>query len=219
MPAASSPDRSAAPSSHPSPRRRGEATAERILDAAEALFAAKGYAATSLRDVADVVGLRIPSLYNHIESKEALYEAVLARVIGPVLSALAEPLEAADSRARVVALALDILAKHPNLPRLVQHEILAGGERLSPLLSEWLRPVLARAEESIEATGAAKHWDAEQIPLLALALFHVVIGYFGTAPVYRELTGVDLLDEDALSRHTRFFQELVSRLLPEDTHS
>ena len=33
-------------------RRKGEQTAERILDAAEALFAERGYAGTSLRDVA-----------------------------------------------------------------------------------------------------------------------------------------------------------------------
>jgi len=59
------------------PRRKGEITAERILDAAEALFAEHGYAGTTLRDVAERVGIRIPSLYNHFESKDALYAAVL----------------------------------------------------------------------------------------------------------------------------------------------
>ncbi len=39
-------------------------TADRILDAAEDLFAVKGYSATSLGDVADRVGIRSPSLYN-----------------------------------------------------------------------------------------------------------------------------------------------------------
>ncbi len=56
-------------------------TAERILDAAEDLFAAKGYSATSLGDVADRVGIRSPSLYNHFRNKEALYQAVLERLI------------------------------------------------------------------------------------------------------------------------------------------
>jgi len=71
-------------------RRKGEVTAERILDAAEALFAERGYAGTSLRDVAARVELRIPSIYNHFPSKDALYAAVLARGIGPVLELLAE---------------------------------------------------------------------------------------------------------------------------------
>ena len=56
-------------------------TAERILDAAEDLFAEKGYSATSLGDVADRVGIRSPSLYNHFRNKEALYEAVLERLL------------------------------------------------------------------------------------------------------------------------------------------
>ena len=54
-------------------------TPERILDAAEDLFAEKGYSATSLGDVADKVGIRSPSLYNHFKNKEALYQAVLNR--------------------------------------------------------------------------------------------------------------------------------------------
>ena len=74
----------------PSLRRKGELTAERILDAAEALFAEHGYAGTTLRDVATRVELRIPSLYNHFPSKNALYAAVLERGIGPVLAILGE---------------------------------------------------------------------------------------------------------------------------------
>ncbi|MCH7709746.1 MAG: helix-turn-helix transcriptional regulator, partial [Myxococcales bacterium] len=44
------------------PGRKGELTAERILDAAEVLFSERGYAGTTLRDVAASVGIRIPSL-------------------------------------------------------------------------------------------------------------------------------------------------------------
>ena len=56
-------------------------TADRILDAAEDLFAEKGFSATSLGDVADRVGIRSPSLYNHFRNKEALYQAVLERLL------------------------------------------------------------------------------------------------------------------------------------------
>ncbi len=42
-------------------------TSDRILDAAEDIFAEKGYSATSLGDVADRVGIRSPSLYNHFK--------------------------------------------------------------------------------------------------------------------------------------------------------
>ena len=58
-----------------------KSTAERVLDVAEALFAEKGYKAASLGEVADGVGIRSPSLYNHFRNKEALYEAVLERLL------------------------------------------------------------------------------------------------------------------------------------------
>ena len=77
-------------------RRKGERTAERILDAAEALFAERGYAGATLRDVATEVGLRTPSLYNHFPNKESLYAAVLERGISPVLDVLAEVLKLTD---------------------------------------------------------------------------------------------------------------------------
>ncbi len=44
-----------------------------ILEAAAALFAERGYAATSVRDIGERVGLLGGSLYHHIKSKEALF--------------------------------------------------------------------------------------------------------------------------------------------------
>jgi DNA-binding transcriptional regulator YbjK len=50
-------------------------TRERILDVAEALFAERGFAGTSVRDIAASAGLTAASLYNHFDGKEALYDA------------------------------------------------------------------------------------------------------------------------------------------------
>jgi len=47
-------------------------TAERLLNAAAALFAKKGYAATSTREIAALLRIQKASLYYHIESKEDL---------------------------------------------------------------------------------------------------------------------------------------------------
>ena len=106
---------------------KGERTAERILEAAETLFAKRGYAGTTLRDVAAEVGLRNPSLYNHFPSKESLYAAVLERGISPMLEALSAFAESErqDSTA-VIRRMLELLAQRPNLAQLIQHEILAG---------------------------------------------------------------------------------------------
>lgn len=53
----------------------------RILAEARTVFARKGYAEASLREIAEAVGIKTPSLYAHFPSKEALYEAVYAEVV------------------------------------------------------------------------------------------------------------------------------------------
>lgn len=199
------------------PRRKGEITAERILDAAEELFAMHGYAGTALRDVASAVGLRTPSLYNHFSSKDALYEAVLERGIAPVLTALAEAASADDGKkapdpGTLVERLMAQLAQRPNLPRLIQQETLRGGEHLSPMLREWIGPVFARADQMIETGPAASRWEREQLPLLVIAMYNILVGYFTVASLYRELNGTDLLSRDMIARQTRVFSQLVRSL-------
>ncbi|RIL07949.1 MAG: TetR/AcrR family transcriptional regulator [Proteobacteria bacterium] len=199
-------------------RRKGEQTAERILDAAEALFAERGYAGTSLRDVAARVELRIPSLYNHFPSKDALYAAVLARGIGPVLELLAgfaaAPSESRDAGA-VIERVMAILRRHRNLPKLIQHETLAGGPRLTPMLREWIAPVFGRAGEMAETAPGAGRWAPEQLPLVVIAVYNVLVGFFTFAPLYQALNGDDLLTDARLDHQTRILREVVAALFPE----
>ncbi len=199
------------------PSRHGAVpTAERILDAAEALFAERGYAGTTLRDVSVRVGIRTPSLYNHFDSKEALYRAVLARDVAPVLEALSRFLEGgpealADPR-QVIEQMMRLLARRPQLPRLVGHETLSGGEHLTPMLREWIEPIFARAHRMVEVSPRAARWEPELIPQLVLAIYNVVIGYFAVAPLYREMNGEDLLSEASLERQIRLLREMVGAL-------
>ena len=57
--------------SHRAPAR-DRVTESLVREAALTLFAQRGYHGTALRDIAGEVGIRTPSLYNHIESKQEL---------------------------------------------------------------------------------------------------------------------------------------------------
>src|SRR5262245_28094824 len=181
--------------SPPGAERRGEHTRERILDAAESLFADRGFDGTALRDVAVRVGIRTPSLYNHFASKEALYAAVLERGVAPVLAMLSELVNAAPALRpeprEVVERVMGVLAVRPDLPRLIVHEALAGGPHLMPLLQKVVGPVLVRAQQAVLATPAATRFGPERVPLLVLAAYHLVVGHFAIAPFYREISGRD----------------------------
>jgi AcrR family transcriptional regulator len=58
-------------------------TRDRILDAAERLFAERGYAATSLRSIMAEAGVNVAAIHYHFHSKESLLEAILLRRLDP----------------------------------------------------------------------------------------------------------------------------------------
>lgn len=175
------------------PARRGAATAERILDVSERLFADRGYGGTSLRAIAAEVGVQNPSLYKHFPSKAALYEAVLERALDPILNEL---WDADDEIARVMR----HLAEHPAVAKLMQRELTAGGDGASPGAARWMAAIVARTER-FQPTVPVR--DADFVPLRVLAICHVVAGYFASAATYQKLTGRDLFAESALAQQSQ----------------
>jgi AcrR family transcriptional regulator len=59
---------------------RGQQRREAILDAAGALFLARGFHGTSIDEVGAAAGISGPGVYRHVASKDALLEAVLDRL-------------------------------------------------------------------------------------------------------------------------------------------
>jgi len=68
-------------------------TKQRILDAAEALFAEQGVGATSLRAIISAAGVNSAAIHYHFGSKEALIEALFSRRITPINEARLARLE------------------------------------------------------------------------------------------------------------------------------
>jgi len=68
-----------------------------VLEAAAALFASKGYAATSIRDIAQQVGILSGSLYYHFASKEELLLEAHARGVAQVTEAVESALAGAGA--------------------------------------------------------------------------------------------------------------------------
>jgi TetR/AcrR family transcriptional regulator, cholesterol catabolism regulator len=60
--------------------RKKASKKEVILQKAAAMFREKGFAATSMRDLAESVGIEAASLYNHIRSKNEILEAICFEV-------------------------------------------------------------------------------------------------------------------------------------------
>ena len=68
-------------------------TVELILDAAEQLFAEKGFAETSLRLITSKAGVNLAAVNYHFGSKKALIQAMFSRFLGPFCISLERELD------------------------------------------------------------------------------------------------------------------------------
>lgn len=211
----------------PRPRRRdAERSREAILAAAEELFAARGYAATSLGDVATAAGLSRGAPSYFFGNKDGLYGATLERVFASRERATREacrPLrewasnagETADSLAPAMAAAvagyLDFLRGHPAFLRLLQREELDGAERLGGVSRE------SRAIE--EALGAVRDVGRERalrpfdLGDAVLLFVSLTFGPLAQRSTFLAALGRDLEDERTRRRHVDFVVDQLLYLL------
>jgi AcrR family transcriptional regulator len=94
-----------------------EETRQRIIDTATELFVERGYAGTSVRDIAERLGMTTGSLYYHFASKDALLYALVA----PLFDAMARFVDAARDSGSVsptfVRELVDLLDAHAPMVR------------------------------------------------------------------------------------------------------
>jgi TetR/AcrR family transcriptional regulator len=185
-------------------------TAQRILDAAEDLFAEKGYSATSLGDVADRVGIRSPSLYNHFKNKEALYGAVVDRLLIVFGAPLAELTQGEVTPEKVYEWLEVIIRLHherPNLARLLQHAALSGGPQTNELIERLFKPMFEEPGAGDENFVSALGRDLQ--PWAIMALNNMVMSYVTMAPMYRDLLGQDPFGPEALDKQLNLIMTIA----------
>jgi len=76
-----------------------EATRDQILAHAARLFRHHGYAATTLREIADAAGIKAGSIYYHFGSKDEILREVLDAGIDAVMNAVRERIDALPAHA------------------------------------------------------------------------------------------------------------------------
>ncbi|WP_431685909.1 TetR/AcrR family transcriptional regulator [Hahella sp. NBU794] len=79
-------------------------TVDRILDAAEQLFAERGFSETSLRQITSKAKVNLAAVNYHFGSKNALIQAVFARFINPFTRILRDRLQGVVAESRKVEL-------------------------------------------------------------------------------------------------------------------
>jgi AcrR family transcriptional regulator len=203
-------------------------TRETILVVARQRFAERGFAGTSLNDIAEEVGIRTPSLFHHFPSKLALYRAVLLDAFDDWFALMdqaaettpADPTEGWPQVERVVRTAFRFFVERPDFVRLARWEALEGGTVLVEELASVLRPLFERGVAFLERemdAGRIRRCDA---PRLVITGYGAVLSYLSDAPLVGSLLGEDPLTPDALALEQEHVLDLFRHaLLPDDPGS
>jgi AcrR family transcriptional regulator len=186
-------------------------TRDQILDAAERLFAQRGFSGVSMRDIVAETDLRNQaSLYHHFRNKKALYEAVLQRGLDGILMLVPGPGTATSVGPNIDRL-LDYLSKHPHLAQLIQRASMDDSRYLKKAMNQLLRPVYSQGRRAL--SGADQVWEADEVPHLAAGLYLLIFGYFANAEMLKAVVGQDPLSPQAVDRQRRFLKVAVAKLL------
>ena len=131
-----------------------------ILDGAACAFADRGYAATSMEEIAAASGITKLIVYRHFESKEALYRAVLQRVHDRLAEEfVAELGDGAEGIARSM---VRVAREHPDGARMLWRHA-AREPAFAPYADEWRARAVGVSRTLLEPyVDASMHeWAAQ----------------------------------------------------------
>lgn len=186
---------------------------EGILDVAEVLFATQGFAATSIREIAEQVDVTPAMVHYYFGSKDRLLEAVMERALEPMAGAVA----AVEQRGEIPVQELPRLmfamaAEHPCLPQLITREVLLPGGRLQQQFLQHFAPRLGgrlpgilRREQQEGRLAAGIDPQIASLMLLSLCLFPFI-----ARPAAEAVLGIEY-DEAGLQEISRHVAALLER--------
>ncbi len=154
-------------------------TKSRVVEAASSAFAERGFAGTSLDDLARIVGLTKQSILYHFGSKDGLLEAVLthgASELVDVLEAAAAEAPAGWPRVEaVVRASFGLAVSQPELVGLLR-EVSRLGPPRSDVVVHRLTPLIDRALAGLEAGMDAGLFRRSDPRILLASVYGAVTG-------------------------------------------
>jgi AcrR family transcriptional regulator len=189
---------------------------EEILEVATRLFAERGYEGASMNDVAESVGMRKASLFYHFATKDALYEAVLDRLVVTLQAALEAIYVSSgtfpDRLDAITETVVTLLSSHPYAARLLLREAMDWGPVIRGKLLERILLVLEAAAAWVRAgqeQGAFVEGDAKQIVLSVIGLHFLP---FALGQLVERYTGQDAFDPAFVAARTTALKAQVKAM-------
>jgi AcrR family transcriptional regulator len=194
-------------------------TKGRILAAAEAVFAARGFEGASTREIAAQAGVNISSLHYHWASKETLYFAVFRNLFDQIVELLRETLEPLqhqqlDRRTTIdqtMDRVFDFFADTPNLPKLLVRRIVENADIDVGVERDVLVPAWGVFSSWMKRLGQ-KMSDTDS-RLFMLSVHSVLLLYLLDSQSYQSVLGGSVRNDGLRNQVRDHVKQLVHALL------
>jgi TetR/AcrR family transcriptional regulator len=184
-------------------RERNEA---RILKAAEAVFAKKGFNGASTAEIARKAGVPKPNLHYYFRTKQVLYAGVLDHILEIWLDAMDEirpGADPADALGRYIARKLESSRTLPEPSRLWAMELISGARHVEPFLKKRLKRLVREKAAIIRGWAAEGKIDAIEPEHLLFMIWAMTQTYADFAAQIAAVLGKEKLDEEVFAKATK----------------
>jgi AcrR family transcriptional regulator len=153
----------------------GRERREQLLDVGRALFAEKGFEATSIEEIAARAGVSKPVVYEHFGGKEGLYAVVVDREMSALMDRLSDALSAGHPRKLVEQAALALLTyieEETDGFRILSRDSPVAGS--SGTFSSLLNDIASQVEHILSREFASRRISTKLAPMYAQMLVGMV---------------------------------------------
>jgi len=153
-------------------KRDAKASKESIVQNAIKLFSKKGYAGTSMDELASLCNLNKAMIFYYFKNKKGLYEAVMQEILEEIYSTIVNKNKKFDSALDEIEEFIKVYAKfacsHPYLPSLLLKELSDSGAVIPEVLFSSMRKLFAHFSDILKRGGYK-----DEIPMV---LYFMILG-------------------------------------------
>lgn len=202
-------------------QNRKKDTRELILDSAEALFAAKGFGGTRIRDISAQAGVTSAMIHYYFTSKEELLRAVQVRIVEDLVTLVAriapEPLAPVPKLKLFFESLFDYAACHNNFTRITAMDMGRKSEDVfGALVSAQLHPLYQRAKRFLTDGMESGIFNPIDPDHLLIALIGMIVPYFSETPFLENLLGKSVRNENQVCVRRELLLKMILRILLKD---
>jgi TetR/AcrR family transcriptional regulator len=189
----------------------GNGVRARILDAAERVFAERGYAGATTREIALAARIHKRMLFYYFPTKDVLYRAVLERIVANLIAIHERfrndpgPVGLGEAAEGLVAFA----AANLGALKLLHREIMDAGPHLAGLAREHLGPLFARGAAEVERNVTRGLFRSGDPMHTLVNVGGLTLYYFLLVPLLAQVWDRDPLASSTLAERAAMVRECL----------